>query len=644
MKDIGWPRSVIDRFLLAALESKGLKPVGDADRNTLIRRVTFDLIGLPPSPDEVEAFLADTSEDAFARVVDRLLASPRFGERWGRHWLDVARYAESSGKANMLYPQAWRYRDWVIAAFNADLPYDQFVKQQIAGDLLPAKDDQERAGNLIATGFLAIGGKTHNTQNRLQFVLDLVDEQIDVTSQAFLGLTVACARCHDHKFDPIPQRDYYALSGIFQSTQTCYGTLPGVIQNLNPSPLIELPRGADLPPGQPPLPPGRRPALEEQVAALVETRNGLTPEENFTPKGIQTRTRLAMLRYRLDSFEEDGTPKRFAMGVKERFEPVDSPLYTRGELEHPSETVPRGLVQVVSKNPPKVKSGSGRRELADWLASRDNPLTARVMVNRVWLHLFGRGLVPTTDNFGASGQRPSHPELLDALAVGFMNDHWSVKRLIRGVVLSRAYQLASTHDAKNEEADPDNALVWRMSRKRLEAEALRDAMLAVSGRLDLDPPTVSAVAVAGEGIVGPFRNFNQDAQDRHRAVYLPLVRDQLPDSLTLFDFADPGFVNGERATTSGPTQALYLLNSPFVIRQAEFAAADLLSEQEETPARVEAAYLRFLARKPTPDEAKRAAGFVAGFKTDGAKGDPERAAWAAFCQAIYASAEFRYLD
>ena len=207
----------------------------------MIRRVSFDLIGLPPTPEEVEAFVADTSPDAFKKVVDRLLASPRFGERWGRHWLDVARFAESSGKANMMYPNAWRYRDWVIASFNADKPFDAFVREQLAGDLLPASDDRRRAELVIATGFLALGSKTHNTQNRQQFVLDLADEQIDVTSQAFLGLTIACARCHDHKFDPISQRDYYALSGIFQSTQTCYGTLPGVVQNVNPSPLIELP-------------------------------------------------------------------------------------------------------------------------------------------------------------------------------------------------------------------------------------------------------------------------------------------------------------------------------------------------------------------------------------------------------------------
>jgi cytochrome c553 len=649
VKDASWPRTDVDRFVLGALEKRDLKPVADADRSALIRRVSFDLVGLPPAPEEVEAFVADRSPDAFARVVDRLLASSRFGERWGRHWLDVARYAESSGKANMMYPQAWRYRDWVIGAFNADMPYDQFVRQQIAGDLLPARDAQSQAEQTIATGFLALGSKTHNTQNRTQFLVDLADEQIEVTSHAFLGLTVACARCHDHKFDPIPQRDYYALSGIFQSTQTCYGTLPGLVQNANPSPLIELPEDSDMPSAVPNLPPGRRAPLEAQLAELIKTRDALTPEENFSPKGFQTRARLAMLRFRLASYKPDGTPRKYAMGVRERFEPIESPLYVRGELEQPGELVPRGLVQVLcQETPPAISEGSGRRELARWLVTRQNPLTARVMVNRIWLHLFGRGLVPTPDNFGAAGQSPSHPELLDTLAVSFMDQDWSVKRMIRQIVLSRAYQLASTHDPRDFEADPDNTLIWRMSPRRLEAEALRDAVLAISGKLVLEPPVGSAVAMAGEGLAGPFRGFNQEAQEMHRAVYLTVVRDQLPESLSLFDFADPSLPSGERSTTSGPTQSLYLMNSPFVIRQAEAAADRLRALDGDDGERIRAAYLRFLARTPTVAELGRASEFLAKFAAgDAATGpveDRTKAAWTAFCQALFAGAEFRYLD
>ncbi len=645
VKDAAWPKTDLDRFLLAAMEAKGLKPVADSDRHTLIRRVTFDLVGLPPTPEEVEAFSADTSADAFKKVVERLLSSPRFGERWGRHWLDVTRFAESSGKANMMYPNAWRYRDWVIAAFNDDKPFDAFVREQVAGDLLPSGADLRRADLLIATGFLALGSKTHNTQNRQQFVLDLADEQIDVTSQAFLGLTVACARCHDHKFDPISQRDYYALSGIFQSTQTCYGTLPGVVQNVNPSPLIELPSSAHEPSAVPKLSSERRRALEEQMAELIKERDALTMEGNFTMKGIRTRTLLAMVRFRLASFQPDGTPRAYAMGVRERFEPMDSPLFTRGELESPGELVPRGLIQLAGpKRAANKSAGSGRLELAQWLSSRQNPLTARVMVNRVWLHLFGRGLVATADNFGAAGQPPDHPELLDALAVTFMDQDWSVKRLIRQIVLSRAYQLASSHDAKNFEADPDNTLVWRVSKKRLEAEAIRDAVLCASGKLIVEPPVGSAVAQAGEGLAGPNRRFNQDGQDLHRAVYLPVVRDQVPDSLAIFDFADPSLVTGERASTSGPSQALYLMNNPFIIRQAEAAADRLRASGQNDDSRIKAAYLRFLARNPTTAETARAHDFLSRFPAPQGGGDQERAAWTALCQALYASAEFRYLD
>ncbi len=643
VKNTSWPRSDIDRFILAGLEAKKLKPVADADRHALIRRVTFDLIGLPPTPEQVTNFINDQSPDAFVKVVDRLLASPRFGERWGRHWLDVARYAESSGKANMLYSNAWRYRDWVIAAFNSDKPFGSFIKEQIAGDLLPAKNDQDRAEKLIATGFLALGSKIHNTQNRKQFVLDLVDEQIEVTSHAFLGLTIACARCHDHKFDPISQRDYYALAGVFQSTQTCYGTLPGLIQNINPSPLIELPTTAKLPTAMPPLPAPRRQALEKQVADLIAERNALTPDENMTPKGFQTRARLAITRFRLASYRPDGTPRHYAMGVQERFEPINSPLYQRGELEHPSDIVPRGIVPVTAPTAPSVSHGSGRLELAEWLASSENPLPARVMVNRVWLHLFGRGLVASPDNFGAAGQSPSHPELLDTLALSLRDHNGSIKSLIRQIVLSRTYQLASTHDDRNQEIDPDNTLVWRMSPKRLEAEALRDAVLAVSGRLIIEPRIGSAVATAGEGLAGPFRNFGDDNGDQHRAVYLTLVRDQLPESLTLFDFGDPSVVTDERATTNGPSQSLYLMNNTFIIRLSEVAARQLLKIDDDQ-ARIKAAYLRFLAREPTPAERTRAAEFLNTFHDGGDTSDRLKSAWTAFCQALFGSAEFRYLD
>jgi hypothetical protein len=645
VKRADWPRGDVDRFLLAALEARGLAPVADADRPRLLRRVTFDLVGLPPTPGEVDAFLADDSPDAFGRVVNRLLASPRFGERWGRHWLDVVRFAESSGKTNFTYPQAWRYRDWVIASFNADTPYDRFVRAQIAGDLLPAADDRTRAEQLIATGFLALGSKAHDAENRRQFVLDLVDEQIEATTRAFLGLTAACARCHDHKMDPILQRDYYALSGIFRSTQTCSGTLAGVFPNFNASPLIELPAGAGVPAAVPPLPAAQRAALEERVAALVRERDAIPPGEANRDRMRRVTSILSMLRYRLAIDRPDGPPRAFAMGVRERDEVIDSPLYARGEMDQPRGVVPRGLIRVLcDATPAPIAAGSGRRELADWLASPANPLTARVMVNRVWLHLFGRGLVPTPDNFGAAGRPPSHPELLDALAVDFMADGWSVKRLIRRIVLSRAYGLDSAHDAHNFEADPDNALVWRMSKRRLEVEAVRDALLYVGGRLAPEPPVGSAVARTGEGLALFLRVGGLDAADAHRSVYLPVVRDQVLEPLALFDFADPSLVTGERATTTSPAQALYFMNSPFVLRQADALAERVRAADADEARGIDRAYRLAFARPPTAAERDRALGFFRAFAARAAGADRERQAWSAFCQALFAAAEFRYLD
>jgi hypothetical protein len=645
VKRADWPRGEIDQFLLAALEARGLSPVGDADLPTLLRRVTFELLGLPPRPEELDVFLHDDSPEAFARAVDRLLASPRFGERWGRHWLDVARFAESSGKTNFTYPQAWRYRDWVIAAFNADKPFDRFVREQVAGDILPAEGDRKRAEQFIATGFLAVGSKAHDAENHGQFVLDVIDEQIEATTRAFLGLTVACARCHDHKIDPIPQRDYYALSGIFRSTQTCSGTLAGVFPNFNASPLIELPSGADVPSAVPSLTAAQRTALEGRVAALVRERDAIPRGEANRDRLRRVNSQLATTRYRLAIDRPDGQPRAFAMGVRERDETIDSPLYARGELEQPGETVPRGLVRVLcAETTETITDGSGRRELADWLASPKNPLTARVIVNRVWLHLFGRGLVPTPDNFGAAGARPSHPELLDTLAVDFMADGWSIKRLIRRIVLSRAYGLDSAFDPRNFETDPDNALVWRMSKRRLDAEQLRDAMLYVSGRLTTERPVGSMVARTGEGLALFLRVAGVDSSDTHRSVYLPVVRDQVLESLALFDIADPSLVTGERATTTGPAQALYFMNGPFAIRQAEALADRVCTAGEDEMRKIDRAYRLALTRPPRDAERDRALAFLRDFGARAGGTDPMRAAWSAFCQALFASAEFRYLD
>ncbi len=642
VKNTSWPRGAVDRFLLAGLEARGLAPVADADPRALLRRLYFDLVGLPPSPEEIEAFVkrySASSPRALEAVVDKLLASPAFGERWGRHWLDVARYAESSGRAaNFAYPHAWRYRDYVIASFNADKPYDQFIREQLAGDLLPARDSKHRAELLIATGFLAIGPKALDERNRRQFQMDVVDEQIDATFQAFQGLTVACARCHDHKFDPIPQKDYYALAGIFRSTETCYGTIR-VIQSNHPSPLVNLPRDAGVTMPLEPLSATRRAAIEKQMKDLRDQAREITGQNAFIRR-IFMQSRISTLRSQLALYEDDGTPRPLAMGVREGRYINDSRVYIRGELDQPGPRVRRGFPQVLTTKQPEIDESSGRRELADWIASKDNPLTARVMANRVWLHLFGRGLVPTPDNFGASGLPPSHPALLDHLAVTFIENGWSVKKLIRSLVLTRAYRLSSRFDQKNFDADPDNVLVWRLPRRRLEAEALRDTMLALAGRLELTPPRGSAVARAGEGNVG-FR-FRAGAgtldSDTHRTVYLPIVRDLLPEVLTVFDFPDPSLIIGERATTTIPAQALYLMNNPFVIRQAAGLAGRLLAGDDDEAGKLTRAYQLCYSRPPTAKELASAKQFLAGY---GAK-TTRRATWTALCQALFASAEFSH--
>jgi hypothetical protein len=471
--------------------------------------------------------------------------------------------------------------------------------------------------------------------------MDLADEQIDATFQAFQGLTVACARCHDHKFDPIPQKDYYALAGIFRSTETCYGTIR-TLQSNNPTPLVELPKDGGVTIPLEPLTTERRAALEKQIAELKEQMSKITGQNAFLQR-IFLQSRISTIESQFALYDGNGTPKALAMGVREGRSPGDSKLYIRGERAQPGETVKRGFPQVLTATQPTLGKGSGRLELADWIASADNPLTARVMANRVWLHLIGRGLAGTPDNFGASGQAPGNPALLDHLALSFVENGWSVKKLIRTIILSRTYQLSSDFNARNNEADPDNVLVWRMPKRRLEAEALRDTMLVLAGRLDLNPPKGSPVAKAGEGNAvfrGPRggRGGEDASADTHRTVYQPIVRDSVPESLTLFDFPDPSLIIGERATTTVPAQSLYLMNNSFVIRQAEALADALLNSNDDEAGKLTRAYELCYSRPPSAKELKTAQKFVAEY---GKKQTP-RATWTALCQALFAGAEFSH--
>ena len=705
VKDTAWPLTDVDHFILAAQEAKGLHPVADADKRSLIRRVYFDLLGLPPTPEQIDAFLKDASPDAFAKVVDGLLASTHFGERWGRHWLDVARYAESTGKErNFTSPTAWRYRDYVIASFNQGKPYDQFIREQIAGDLAPAKDVEQRNAQLIATGFLALGPKSLNEKNKEQFRADLVDEQIDVTSRAVLGLTVACARCHDHKFDPISQSEYYSLAGIFRSTETHYGVSnynPKKPQrDRNPSTLITLasdqPESTETsaaaatpiaPAQQPPAAKGGLPAnFEQQLAAVAASRpkllqrlKNMTREqkirayEKLAEKGLakaepapaapapapaaanaaQKKKNRAALQNATAATPKPAEGAEQCMGVSEG-RVGDAKLLVRGEISQPSGSVARGFLNVIGDpaQAPKIpENQSGRSQLADWLVSKENPLTARVAVNRVWAKLFGEGLVDTPDNFGTNGGRPSHPELLDHLALQFMREGWSTKALIRSLVLSRTYQLSTANLASAQEVDPDNRLLWRASPRRLDAEAIRDAILVASGTLETAAPRGSVVANVGDGYIGrgirPEIFINANA--KYRSVYLPIVRDCVPEMLEAFDFAEPSLVVAARDVTNVPSQALFLMNNTFVREQSAAMARRILAAPLDHAGRIGFAYELALGRPPTESERARAASYLLNEARGlvpvkaGDKAGAAELSWSTFCQALFASAEFRYL-
>ena len=628
----------VDRRLDVARSAAGLAASPEASATTLLRRVRFDLTGLPPTPQEVvriERIAAANGgripDREWEELVDRLLASPAYGERWGRHWLDVARFAESSGKErNQTFPEAWRYRDWVVAAFNADKPYDRFLREQVAGDLY-ARDaaPKERADLQVATGFLAIGPKGLNERRREQFVADLVDEQVDTVTRAILGVTVACARCHDHKFDPISQRDYYAMAGIFRSTETCYGTVADEQRNRQPSALIPI-DGAPMP---------------EWIPVRLGPPTPLRPQPGRP---------LANARHEVaaNAFlsEDHRHTNALAMGVREG-RPEDAFFLVRGEISQRQGRVPRGLIPLLGPSEtPRIPSGeSGRRQLAEWLTDTANPLTARVAVNRVWQHLFGRGLVPTGDDFGRNGQPPTHPELLDQLALGFMEDAWSVKRLVRRLVLTRAYRMSSDPVPAAMEKDPDNTLLWRARPRRLESEALRDALLAASGTLEARPPRGSVVAQVGDVAVGGrLRPGRLEAALDFRSVYLPVVRDAGGDFQELFDGAEPSLVVCSRDETHVPSQALFLMNSPFVMDHSRALARRLsddpaLASEEE---RIVEAHRRVLGRSPSAEETRRAVDYLRREATSPA---PSRrvagreTAWSLYVQALFNTAEFRFL-
>ncbi len=759
VRDESWPKGAIDRFVLAELEGKGLRPVAPADKRALIRRATFDLIGLPPTPEEVGAFLADASPEAFAKVVDRLLANPHYGERWGRHWLDVARYGEDQAHTFQarMYPNGYKYRDWVVKALNDDMPYDRFVVEQVAGDLVegPGRDDR-----LAALGFFALGPVYYGGA-----VYDELDDRVDTLTRGFLGLTVACARCHDHKFDPIPTADYYALAGIFSSSAykeypaaapevvAAYDKAQAAIKaktaeiaaylkdesrrwsrtasaadsarymvgawtlanrrKANPglkTAEVAKPEGLEgfildrwaqylapkaddrrpylarwrkLVEGQDPKVDlsgdeaaraevakvaaafqeyvrttlTLRDALEAQrVAATANAAEGSPPalpvlggpeadvlRELTSSDGLfalakdqvekhlppESKAALKAKKAELEKLKGDAPPMYPVVhSLAEGPSPANMKVFLRGNPATPGPDAPRRFLSVLSAegSPAFSTKGSGRLELARAIASPDNPLTARVMVNRVWEHHFGRGLVATPSNFGKMGERPSHPALLDHLARKFVAEGWSLKRLHREIMLSATYQLAAADDPSNAEVDAANVYLWRANRRRLEVEAWRDSMLAVSGNLD---PKLG----------GPSSDL-ASPENKRRTFYAKVSRHNLDGLLRLFDFPDPNITADKRTVTAVPLQQLFVLNSEFMERQAKALAARLTGGPGDDAEKVRRAFPLLYARPATDREVGLAVEFLK--PTDGPKGPLGR--WEQYAQVLLGANEFLFLD
>lgn len=657
VQDAMWPLVSFDAFLLARLEQAGLQPNEDADRYTWLRRVFLTLSGLPPTIDDINSFQQDDSAKAYERVVDRLLSSSTFGERWSRFWLDLVGYADQIGTSNNIYAEhAWRYRDYVISSFNHDTPYNDFVRQQIAGDLLEYPTVRAQAASITATGFLLLGDVEIVEADKAKLHVDIIDQQVSKLSKAFLALTTGCARCHDHKFDPISQKDYYAIGGFFHSTESIYKTKRGVWSDLHTTNLPETARER-LQRKQ------HTRKHEEQISTWKQSRDRTTErlteiaqdleqigETEPPQKLLEEQTRLKEKSSQLDRKIEHGEffaprqPRTYA--VRDSKQPTNMQITIRGNPRALGAEVPRGFITSITAQTPRIdKQSSGRIALADWLVSRNNPLTARVVVNRIWQKIFGIGLVRTVDYFGVRGDRPSHPELLDHLATTFVQEGWSQKRLIRQLVLSRAFRMSSSHNSLAHKHDPDNRLLWRMSRQRLDAESLRDSLLAVSGQLiatsggsamplefpenvnNIDPTNVNPPSFS--------LNKWRPEQTYQRTIYLPVIRSGAqpgPAALrNVFDFTQPAEFAGQRAITAVPTQALFLMNSPDMKQHAENLAHHIADTSKAQQPRLAYLWMLTLNRPITDDEEHKATQFL---ESSGVHG------WVELSHALLASNEF----
>ncbi len=653
----------VDAFILAKLHAKGLKPVGAADRRTLIRRATYDLIGLPPTPEEIDVFLNDQSPQAFAKVVDRLLASPHYGERWGRHWLDVVRYSDTAGdNSDYPIPQMYRYRNWVIDSFNRDLPYDDFIRQQLAGDLLPAKDGADRNRKIIATGYLA-NSKRFGSYEDARYPWYLTyEDTIDNLGRAFLGLTIGCARCHDHKFDPITQADYYALYGFFSSTRY---PRPGIELDKVQHDFVPLAspqevaafqkerqqKQADLNGKVRKLEADKK-AAENRLAEAEKTKNGKEREKKIADLNKQVndfKKKISAARKAAEDFAKQPAPFETAYAIAEgktegKKKVGDACIQIKGDPERLGPEVHRRFLEVLgAQKLPGGEKGSGRLHLANWIADANNPLTARVMVNRVWHYHFGKGLVPSPNNFGKLGGEPTHPELLDFLADEFVKSGWSVKKLHRLIMLSDAYQRSSREDEANSKIDIANDYLWRFDRRRLDAESIRDTLLAVGGNLDRtpmdEPHPFPPMAKWNFTQHNPFKAVYDS---NRRSVYLMTQRIQRHPFLALFDGADTNASTATRITSTTPLQALYLMNNPLVHAQAKKFAERLLAERSQDPDRIERAHVLLYGRPPTAEEKKLALDYLK--KAAAESGGNRAAAWESLSRALFLSNEFVYVD
>ncbi|MBT6957042.1 MAG: DUF1553 domain-containing protein [Opitutae bacterium] len=787
VKHKSWISTELDKFIIARLEGKGLQPADPAGKITLLRRAYFDLTGLPPTPEQIDSFLADDSPEAYPRLIDELLGSPHYAERWGRHWLDVARYADTTGGGrNLQYKNAYRYRDYVLESYRNDKPFNLFIKQHIAGDLLPSKTNEEFNDNLIGTTFLALGPHNYELQDKALLRMEIVDEQIDAVGRAFLATTLGCARCHDHPFDPVPTSEYYSLAGIFRSTNSSRpgnvanfiernlrdkdgevrkahteslkklemelkeldallkklggekGSSKAIVKSHDPKTLngivvddtkaklqgnwksstffdgyvgsryihddgkdkgsksvtfpaiiprdgeyevqVSYTHGTNRAPKVPFTvyhDTGEKTVFINQTKAgpilgsfislgkfhfekgewdvvkidtkdtkavviadsirLIPSGEKKSPAkvvENDKPKPDpksedKKEQRKALSKQIQEQKKKIADHKKTAppspgktMSVEEHKEAGDWHVHVRGNIRSLGTKVKRGFLAVAtpserSPKPEIPKGSSGRLHLAEWVASPENPLTARVYVNRVWHHLFGRGICPTTDNFGEMGRRPTHPELLDHLTSQFIANGWSTKKLIRTIMLSGSYRMSSTASESTIQADPENELFSRQNLRRLEVEAIHDSIFAASGKLDLEKGSKS-----------------------RRAIYKKLDRNKIPEMFDVFDFPNPNLVSGVRNASTVPTQALFLLNNAFVINEAKAAAEHILTDKNlDFEERLTRAYKTTLGRPPRKNEKSLAAKYLQQHNND--SDNPEM--WAGIFHSLYACVDFRYL-